>query len=222
MSNGLGELFFLNGPGGTGKTYVYKTVISKLRSSKNIVLPVALSGIAALLLPGGMTAHSRFKLPLTLTGDSMCDIKPGTMLGELLLKTDLIIWDEAPMSHCHAFEALDRSLKDLVSTQDSSAGGRFFGGKTVLLGGNFRKILPVIPQGTRAYTVLTCISKSYLWGTCTVYTLEKNMRVEESEIDFAKWLITVGDGTTPERESKVGVEGSGDQFVVIEKRFCIE
>lgn len=166
--NNLGQFFFLNGAGGTGKTFLYKTIISKLRSIKKVVLPVASSGIAALLLPGGRTAHSRFKIPLQLNEDTMCEIKPGTMLAELLLKTDLIIWDEAPMSHRHMFEALDRTLSDILSAKDPSASNKLFGGITVLLGGDFRQILPVIPQGTRADTVLASISQSYLWNECSV------------------------------------------------------
>ena len=58
--NGSGGIFFLSSPGGTGKTYVYKTVCHRLRSEGKIVLCVASSGIAALLLPGGRTAHSTF------------------------------------------------------------------------------------------------------------------------------------------------------------------
>ncbi|CAN6833133.1 unnamed protein product, partial [Brassica oleracea] len=38
---------------GKGKTFLYQTIISRLRSRKQIVLPVASSGIAALLLPNG-------------------------------------------------------------------------------------------------------------------------------------------------------------------------
>lgn len=75
-----GKFFFLNGPGGTGKTYLYTTIITKIRAMKKIVLPVASSGIAALLLPGGRTAHSRFKIPINTQEHSMCDIKPGSML----------------------------------------------------------------------------------------------------------------------------------------------
>ncbi|CAN6846217.1 unnamed protein product [Brassica oleracea] len=65
---------------GTGKTFLYQTIISRLRSMKQIVLPVASSGIAALLLPNGRTAHSRFNIPLKLDEDKLCNIKPGTML----------------------------------------------------------------------------------------------------------------------------------------------
>ncbi|CAG7906224.1 unnamed protein product, partial [Brassica rapa] len=65
---------------GTRKTFLYQTIISKLRSRKQIVLPVASSVIAALLLPNGRTAHSRFNISLKLDEDKLCNIKPGTML----------------------------------------------------------------------------------------------------------------------------------------------
>ena len=61
-----GQAFFLNGPGGTGKTFIYNTVCNTVRSWGKIVLCVASSGIAALLLCGGRTAHSMFKIPLSL------------------------------------------------------------------------------------------------------------------------------------------------------------
>ncbi|KAF8083394.1 hypothetical protein N665_0776s0019 [Sinapis alba] len=141
---------------------VLKTIIARLRASGKVVIPVASSGVAALLLPGGRTAHSRFKLPLTLSVVSMCNIPRSSMLASLIAKTDLIIWDEAPMAHRQAFETLDRSLQDLLSPADPTAADRPFGGKTVLMGGDFRQILPVVPRECRPDTVLASISKSYL------------------------------------------------------------
>ena len=73
------------------------------------------------------------------------------MLAELIEKTYLIIRDEAPMTHKHAFEVLDETLKDIMSRKNPYAKDQTFGGKTVLLGGDFRQILLVIPQGNRAY-----------------------------------------------------------------------
>ncbi len=49
--------FFLHGSGGTGKTYLYITLYERLRSEGKIVLYMASTGLAALLLPGGRTAH---------------------------------------------------------------------------------------------------------------------------------------------------------------------
>ena len=54
--------FFLAGPGGTGKTFLYSTLLSVLRGQSHIVLPVASTGIAATLLKGGRIVHSQFKL----------------------------------------------------------------------------------------------------------------------------------------------------------------
>ncbi|GJX75697.1 ATP-dependent DNA helicase PIF1-like protein [Tanacetum coccineum] len=59
VDNNKGDMFFIYVYGGTGKTYLYKTMSAALRSKGDIVLNVASSGIAALLLEGGRTAHSR-------------------------------------------------------------------------------------------------------------------------------------------------------------------
>ncbi|XP_026430888.1 uncharacterized protein LOC113328003 [Papaver somniferum] len=109
-----GRLFFVYGSGGTGKTYLWSTLIASLRSQGKIVLAVASSGIASLLLPGGHTTHSRFKIPLKLNETSCCNLFKKTDLAELLCKVDLIIWDEAPMMHRNALEEVQRALDDLM------------------------------------------------------------------------------------------------------------
>ena len=116
-----GKLFFVYGACGTWKTFLYQTIISKIGSRKQIVLLIASSIIYALLLPNGRTTHSRFNIPLKLSEDKLCTIKPGTMLAEPIEKMDLIIWDEAPMTHKHAFEALDKKLKDIISRKNPNA-----------------------------------------------------------------------------------------------------
>lgn len=189
-----GKLFFHYGAGGTGKTFMYRTIIAALRSRRKKGIPVASSSIAELLLPGGRTAHSRFSIPLKLYEDTYCEVKPGTVLANFLSETDLIIWDEAPMAHRHAFEAVDRTLKDIFSVSDPTALTKPFGGKTVLLGDEFRQILPVIPQGTRAETVNAALNRSHLWNSCEIFLLTQNMRVEPDEKAFAEWILEVGDG----------------------------
>jgi hypothetical protein len=47
------SMFFIDAPGGTGKTYLLNTLSARLRSMNKIVVPVASSGIAAILLEGG-------------------------------------------------------------------------------------------------------------------------------------------------------------------------
>jgi len=70
-------------------------------------------------------------------------------VAELVCKANLIIWDEAPMMHRRAFEAVDQTLRDLMQLDDIEATKKIFGGKTVVLGGDFRQILPVVPKGRR-------------------------------------------------------------------------
>jgi hypothetical protein len=62
MTNKEGKLFFVYASGGTSKTFVWTTLLSHLRGQGKIVLIVASSRIASLLLLGGRTAHSRFRL----------------------------------------------------------------------------------------------------------------------------------------------------------------
>ncbi|CAN7011781.1 unnamed protein product [Brassica oleracea var. botrytis] len=195
-----GQLIFVSGAGGTRKTYLYRTIIARLRSVGKVVIPVATAGIAALLLPGGRTAHSR--------------------LAALISKADLIIWDEAPMAHRHAFETLDRSFRDLLSHESPEASTQPFGGKTVLLGGDFRQILPVIPHGKRPDTVLASISKSYLWKMARVFTLSINMRLKQEDKDFAKWILQVGDGEADALASNKPKHEEGNQ-IIVDKRFLI-
>jgi hypothetical protein len=63
--------FFVSGHGGTGKTFLWNAIIAKLRSQNKIVLAVASSGVASLLLPRGRTAHSRFKIPIDIDEKSI-------------------------------------------------------------------------------------------------------------------------------------------------------
>ncbi|XP_071741410.1 uncharacterized protein [Rutidosis leptorrhynchoides] len=183
-----------------------ETILAKLRSEKLIALAVASSGIASLLLPGGRTAHSRFVIPLDLMENSTCGIKQKTHLAELMQQVRLIIWDEAPMTQRFAFEVLDKTLRDILGAKDEINRGKLFGGVPILLGGDFRQILPVIPKGKRQEVVQACINRSDLWQHCRLHTLSRIMRVNEYTSDghvdpqkqeFNRWILDIGDGQVP-------------------------
>ena len=159
-----GGMYFVYGYGGTGKTYLYKTLSAAIRSQKEIVLNIASRGIGALLLEGGRTAHYRFAIPINIVDDSMCHIPGDSELAELIRRCRLIIWDEAPMTHKHCSEAFDRTLRDICRTNPLHPSNQIFGGKVVLFGGDFRQILPVITNGTRHEVVHAAINSSYLWN----------------------------------------------------------
>ncbi|KAF8099160.1 hypothetical protein N665_0249s0002, partial [Sinapis alba] len=125
-----------------------------------------------------------------------------------------------PMAHRHAFETLDRSLRDLLSHENPSAATQPFGGKTVLLGGDFRQILPVVPHGNRPDTVLASISQSYLWKMARLFTLSINMRLRQQDKDFAKWILEVGDGDAATLSSFRPKHEEGDQ-IIVDRNFLI-
>ena len=104
------KLFFICGHGGTGKTYLWNAIITKIRFNNKIFLAVASSRIAFLLLPMGRTAHSRFQILLLIDKSSTCHIKKGNHLAKLIEKTSLILWDKAPINNRYCFEALDKTL----------------------------------------------------------------------------------------------------------------
>jgi len=142
--NNKGKVFFVDGPGGTGKTYLCRTLLARIRSMDRIAIATATSGIAASIMPGGRTVHSRFKIPIKIEDNSMCNFTKQSGTAALLGEASLIIWDEVAMTQRQAVETLDRSLQDITECDLP------FGGKVIVFGGDFRQVLPVVPRGTRA------------------------------------------------------------------------
>lgn len=156
--SGSGDSFFLNGPGGTGKTFVYRTLCHTLRGMGSIVICVASSGIATLLLPGGRTSHSMLRIPIEgLSPESFCSIDKEDDHAELFRSASLIIWDEVPMQHRFGPEAVSCTLMDI---RDDC---RPFGGLSVVFGGDFRQILPVVRRGSPKRIINASLSRSPLW-----------------------------------------------------------
>ena len=75
------------------------------------------------------------------------------------------------MSHRYLPECLDRSLKDIMNKD------LLFGGKLLILGGDFRQILPVVRRSQGSTLVQSCLKKSPLWQNCQVFHLTTNMRL---------------------------------------------
>ena len=182
---------------GTGKTFLINLLLANIRSQNKIALAVASSGIAATLLEGGRTSHSAFKLPINLSHNEtpMCNIKKGSGSATPLEKCHLIVWDECTMSHKSAFEALDRTLQDIRNNN------LLFGGVTLVIAGDFRQTLPVIPWSTPADELNACLKASYLWQHVEKLRLTTNMRVHlQSDVGaahFSELLLQIGNGKLP-------------------------
>ncbi|KAF7812022.1 DNA helicase PIF1, ATP-dependent [Senna tora] len=126
-------------------------LMTALRCRGDIVLAVPLSRIASRPILDGRTAHSRFAIPLECNENSTCNIQQGSDLGNLLINTKLIIWEEAPMPH----------------------------------------------RGSRQDIVLSAINSSYVWDSCKILTLTKNIRLgthrsddeNQAITEFADWIL---------------------------------
>lgn len=164
------NFFFVDSPGETGKTFMYRTLIANLRSKGHIVLATISSSIATILFLGGQTAHSRFKMPINVDTNSFCSISKKSDIAKLIRETTSILWDEAPMTNIYALEALDCSLKDILDFHAP------FGGKIVIYGGDFHQVLLVVLKGTKAQIIYACIVNSHLWPIIGVLHLCQNMR----------------------------------------------
>nr|XP_020159149.2 ATP-dependent DNA helicase PIF1-like [Aegilops tauschii subsp. strangulata] len=101
----------------------------------------------------------------------------------------LILWDEASMTKRQAVEALDNSMRDIMGIRD-----RPFGGKTVVFGGDFRQVLPVVRRGSRGQIIDASLRSSHLWKSMRQLRLITNMRAH-NDTWFADYLLRVGNGT---------------------------
>ncbi|XP_024963960.1 uncharacterized protein LOC112504257 [Cynara cardunculus var. scolymus] len=77
-------VFFIDGPGGTEKNFLYKALLANIRSRGLIALATTSLGVATNNMPGGRTAHSRFKIPLNLDNNSMCNIRKQSGAAKLI------------------------------------------------------------------------------------------------------------------------------------------
>nr|GEU29997.1 DNA helicase [Tanacetum cinerariifolium] len=135
------KIILIYGHGGTRKTFLWKMIISGLRSEgfpphrlklkvkalvmllRNVNLEgglckaMASSGIASLLLPSRRTAHSRFKLPLELMDESLYNEEGISKLIDFIYDKDAL---RAPIAEAllpKAIFCLKNETTDIINTQ---------------------------------------------------------------------------------------------------------
>ncbi|XP_021773626.1 uncharacterized protein LOC110737597 [Chenopodium quinoa] len=187
--------FFVDGPGGTKKTFLYSTLLANVRAKGMIVLAVASSGTTSSGLSGGRTATSRFKLPLDVDEIPSLSISNESALGQLIHPARLIIWDEAPMEKRQTIEYFDRLRQDVCSNKVK------FGGKVVVFGGDFRQVLPVIPNGSLSEVIATSFVMYPLWYALQKIHLTQNMRAIDDP-PFCNLVLQIGNGIPPYENGK--------------------
>jgi len=122
-----------------------------------------------------------------------CGIKPRSVAADLLRDAAVTLWDEAPTAPKAAIKAVDELLRDLMDQRHLP-----FGGKVVVLGGDFRQIPPILRRvDERAVKSFTLRGLAW-WRSKHVghYALTRNMRAREDP-DYADFLEELGNGTFP-------------------------
>ncbi|PIO73234.1 hypothetical protein TELCIR_04797 [Teladorsagia circumcincta] len=197
--DGTGSTYiYVDGPGGSGKTYLHNTVYNIAVGRRYKVLCVAWTGLAANLLPAGRTVNSTFKLNIG-DGNRTSTMRRQQTEAQQLTATDLIIWDEISRTPKVALEAVDALMRDL--TQLSTP----FGGKVVVLGGDFRQILPVVENGRREDIIEACVRNSSLWSLFTIHRLNSNMSIQTGESGWHTRLLEIGNGDANDSDDEVSV-----------------
>ena len=86
------------------------------------------------------------------------------------------------MLSSNALRCIDLLLKEVMK------GDQPFGGKVLLLSGDFRQTTNVVPRGSNADVIEACIKCSPLWRYIEVIRLSSNMRSIGQEV-FNDWIF---------------------------------
>lgn len=108
---------------------------------------------------------------------------------DLIRNASIITWDEAPMTNKAVLACMEEVCRNVMHTTTP------FGGKIVILLGDFRQTCPVIPRGSKQDTIDACIKSSPLWPLFTIETLNTPIR-NASDPEYAAFLTDIGNGTT--------------------------
>lgn len=95
------------------------------------------------------------------------------------------------MAHKKSLEALNRTLQDLRGNTQQ------FGALLILLAGDFRQTLPVIPRSTPADELNACLKSYILWLNVQTVNMRVQLQQDPSAARFSKQLLDVGNGEMP-------------------------
>ena len=131
---------FLTGKAGTGKSTVLRRFQAECNRECVFLAP---TGIAAINIDGA-TIHSFFQLkPALLTPDSIEEISNKRRI-KMIREVETIVIDEVSMVRSDLFAAIDKRLRQITHN------GSPFGGKQIILVGDFFQLPPVVKTETES------------------------------------------------------------------------
>ena len=128
-----------------------------------------------------------------------CPIDKNSTMAKLLCESKMILMDEVVMMDKVDLERISSTLQFLTGVNLP------FGGKNVIIAGDFRQILPV--KRNDFETIEHCIKNSVLWKYFDINSLVINERVNsmkrkgmEPDEEYADWLLKLGVNELPNWE----------------------
>ena len=192
---------FIYARGGFGKTWLDEIILYFTRGQGHLALGMASSGIAALLLEGARTVHSRLKVPLEVDDESMCSFSPNSATAALVRRAAVLLWDECTMLSNEILQCIDRTLRDILKVDLP------FGGKLFIFTGDWAQTLPVTKGRHSAYLHTHLCSP--LWQSVRQHRLTVNERVRQAELrcpaeaaafhNWSEFLQKIGAGKIGEK-----------------------
>ncbi|KAK3929742.1 ATP-dependent DNA helicase, partial [Frankliniella fusca] len=183
--------YFHPGRGGRGKTFLLNTIILTCEMEGIPIQVSAFTGVAARLLKSGKTSHKVFGLSVKdsdeqLLGTIGSSISLQSQQAQRLREAKMIIWGEISMATALQLETV--LLKEVTGRPEP------FGNICVVLSGDFLQCLPVLPGKGRKDIVEAAIPSHSLWPEFQILRLEKIMRLNSDDEEFANWMVSVGTG----------------------------
>jgi hypothetical protein len=192
-----------------------------MKSQKLRVSPCATTGIAAELLIEGATVHRRFGIANDITHDTKPRVALHSDFALIMDAAQLIIIDEVSMQDRFVLEYLDRLLRS-ISPEYSDLP---FGGKAIVLGGDWKQLMPVIPGGDEAKQFARSVKSSQLYRLLNIiiiwlknyFSLFKNHRLtinkrltnsDKKTKKYARFLDKLATGVTTDGFDKIKIPRS--------------
>jgi len=182
------DMFFVDGPGGTGKTYLFNTIA---RKAELLGFNSVMTAYCCVSSGKGKNMPQNIRLANITTGRSIEQhfITP-ICCAEALRQANLIIIDEVSTLSSLQLNVIHILLSALSSTRDLPLGGYI-----IVFGGDFRQTLPLPRRlADRIQVVENTILQHPLWKHVRHISLFDNMRARESTEEFRKWLLNIGNG----------------------------
>ena len=93
--------------------------------------------------------------------------------------------------------AINRCLRDITGLRNIP-----FGGKTFVLGGDFRQTLPIASRGHNLGIANYCVKSSDVWDVYQQYCLQQNMSLLPGHDQFNNFLLQLGSNRLPTKQEQ--------------------